>query len=177
MVLLLLVPEPGDGGQQLGVRLLVSPSQLPDLVVVVLRDRLLSPDTSLSLQRLSQKMQHQHSNSRYQSFLLKLNKRLNMLFPPNIGKLVHKFSPLTIVLAIDGDNFVFVAHLPWKTKWSKGRQPHLHSDGACHGGLLAEERGARPQRVARHVPEGEQGRGPGPEQLCYIPVMQRCLVW
>ena len=41
MVLLLLVPEPGDGGQQLGVRLLVSPSQLPDLVVVVLSDRLL----------------------------------------------------------------------------------------------------------------------------------------
>ena len=41
VVLLLLVPEPGDGGQQLGVRLLVSPGQLPDLVVVVLSDRLL----------------------------------------------------------------------------------------------------------------------------------------
>ena len=41
VVLLLLVPEPGDGSQQLGVRLLVSPSQLPDLVVVVLSDRLL----------------------------------------------------------------------------------------------------------------------------------------
>ena len=38
---------------------------------------------------------------------------------------------------------------------------HLYSHRTGHSALLAQEGGARPQGVSRHVPEGEEGGGAG----------------